>query len=251
MCCCDEVLYPRMWSIAPVHRDTVAFCDKKLLINSEFNHLEMLPLIHNMQCFYMFSGKGQGVDQRLTLGLILKLSHSICRPNLAWLIINSHTHQHTCLSSLYWRWCLFTSPGMSLLQYINRHTATRLDCLCSLFLNWCCYCINRANMWCRSRTHFPTDDIWKPSRLSWIKAGIKGFSPSLPWTGRELCTRRGKAVRLPRSWGHLAGVFSPHLPRMTENCLCTFRITSHCRWMITQKQYTELSVSICECVSVC
>lgn len=99
-------------------------------------------------------------------------------------------------------------------------------------------------MWGRSRTHFPTDDIWKPGRLSWIKAGIKGFSPSPPWTGRELCTRWGKTMHLPQSWGHLAGVFPAHLLYMTENFLCIFRITSHCRWMI-MLQHQQLYKEVC------
>lgn len=106
----------------------------------------------------------------------------------------------------------------------------------------CCYFTNGLSMWGRSRTHFPTDDIWKPSRLAWIKAGIKGFSRSPPWTGRELCTRWGKTMHLPQSWGLLAGVSSPHLLCMTENCLCIFRTARHCRWMIMQQhlqQYTE------------
>lgn len=81
--------------------------------------------------------------------------------------------------------------------YINRCTATQLDSMCScskMNVPRCCFCINGANIW--GRTHFPsaTDDIWKPSRLSWIKAGIKGFSLSPPWTGRELCSRWGKTM---------------------------------------------------------
>lgn len=72
-----------------------------------------------------------------------------------------------------------------------------------LFLNCCaacCFGINGANMWSRGRTHFPADDIWKPSRLSWIEVGIKSFSPSPPWTGWELCTWWGKTMHT-QSWG--------------------------------------------------
>ncbi len=136
-----------------------------------------------------------------------------------------------------WLWCLFTSPGTSVLLY-NIYICTAGFTVCAPFpksdVPRCCSCINGSNMWGRSRTHFPTDDIWKPSRLSWIKAGIKGFSPSPPWTGRELCTRWGKTMHLPQSWDHLAGVFSPHLLRMIWELSLHIKITSHCRWMITQ-----------------
>lgn len=63
---------------------------------------------------------------------------------------------------------------------------------------WRCYAINEKNMWSWGRTHFPADDILKPSRLSRIEMGIKSFSPSPAWTDGGLCTRWGKTARLPR-----------------------------------------------------
>lgn len=98
-------------------------------------------------------------------------------------------------------------------------------------------------MWSRGRTHFPADDIWKPSRLSWIEAGIKSFSSSPPWAGWELCSLLDEVRQCiyHRAGGRLIGVFLSHL---LENCICILDITSHCRWMITQQQNTEGCVCV-------
>lgn len=83
---------------------------------------------------------------------------------------------------------------------------------------------------------------YRESRL-----GLKALVLVLPEQAGSSALDEVRQCHLPQSCGHLTRVLSPHPLRMTENCLCIFRITSHCRWMITQQQNKE----VCVCVFVC
>lgn len=100
--------------------------------------------------------------------------------------MHGHSRHSTHLSISPWfgmAACLQGQERHAGLQYGDAHRPGLTDALLRWTgAPWRCYAINEKNMWRWGRTHFPADDILKPSRLSWIEAGIKSFSPSPAWT---------------------------------------------------------------------
>lgn len=91
-----------------------------------------------------------------------------------------------------------------------------------------CYAINEKNMWRWGRTHFPADDILKPSSLSWIEAGIKSFSSSPAWTDGGFRARRGKAARSPRCPVPASRALPVWLDVFMKNCIGVQNLSTYC-----------------------